>query len=77
LRINNICPKNFTNDQLKREDFLVKKIYRSPGTPVLVPSDSFLFLTMKDRLMGLYFDSIEEIQKVKTAVLKKFQESDL
>jgi hypothetical protein len=57
-----------------------EKIDHGPGTPRLLTRsrcvcDFFLFSTMRSHLKGSHFKTVEEIQKVTTAILNNLQEN--
>jgi hypothetical protein len=76
-------PKNLSQDQkLNREEMcqnVLEKIpvlHHAPYSPDLVPCDFFLFPKLKHSLKGTHFQSIEDIQRKMTDLLKGFTQND-
>jgi transposase len=54
----------------------VPVIHQAPYSPDLAPSDFFLFPKLKHLLKGTHFQSIEDIQRKTTDLLKGFTQND-
>jgi hypothetical protein len=54
----------------------VPVLHHAPYLPDLVPCDFFLFPKLKYSLKGIHFQSIEDIQRKMTVLLKGFTQND-
>jgi hypothetical protein len=68
------------HNALSVRQFLPKKqvpvLHHAPYSPDLAPRDFFLFLKLKHSLKGTHFQSIEDIQRKMTDLLKGFTQND-
>jgi histone-lysine N-methyltransferase SETMAR len=70
------------HNALSVRQFLAKKkkkvpgLHHAPYTPDLAPCDFFLFPKLKHSLKGTHFQSIEDIQRKTTDLLKWFTQND-
>jgi transposase len=68
------------HNALSVRQFLAKKqvpvLHHAPYSPDLAPCDLFLFPKLKHLLKGTHFQSIEDIQRKTTDLLKGFTQND-
>jgi transposase len=68
------------HNALSIQQFLAKKqvpvLHHAPYSPDLAPCDLFLFPKLKHSLKGTHFQSIEDIQRKTTELLKGFTQND-